>query len=152
MGRAARTMRRGRARVIVVVAVLAGLFFMHGTATGAVGCHDGASGAAPAAGAMHDEMNTAVVVAHPSSVASQADWAGTDHVVSLDSHRWAGHGQLCSANLPRAVTAQTPAPGALVALLPVLLLLRRVNRRGARTRAPPASGASLLLQLCISRT
>jgi hypothetical protein len=69
-------MRRGRDNVVVVVAVLAGLFFMHGTATGAVGCHDGPSGAAPAASATHDETNTAVVVTQPAGLASQADRAG----------------------------------------------------------------------------
>ena len=153
MGRAARTMRRGSARVVVVVAALVGLFLMHGTATGAVhGCHEDPSGAAPATSTTHGEMNAAPVLGHPSGLASPKVWAGTAGAVSLNRHYQAGHGQLCSANLPRAVTAQTPAPGALVTLLPVLPLLRRANRRGARTRAPPASGARLLLRLCISRT
>jgi hypothetical protein len=137
--------RRGIARLLMVCAVLAGLFLMHGApATAAEGCHgvmsaptamDNGPAAAPMASAAHGTM------AH-----SGSEQAGAPTTV---------HGAMCVSTPARE---RTPLPvntlTAVVAVMAAAVLAGRavVQGRPGRRGPPPAGGRSLLLQVGIART
>ncbi|MFC8452765.1 hypothetical protein [Kitasatospora sp. NPDC057223] len=124
---------RAAARLLVLCAVLAGLFLMHGTPGAARGCHDPArTTAAHVTGAAPGHA------AHPATGALRAH----------------GDATLCVATKSRDGVA-LPAPGPTVAgILPVLptALARGCGRHVVGPRGPPAAGRRLLLRVCVART
>jgi hypothetical protein len=128
---------RGITRRVMLLAVLAGLFFMHGTVMGAAGCQGGMPTSAPMAATMP------LAAAYPVVPAPQ-------HTVQAAPQ---AHGAMCAAIPPRtepfvpAVTAALLLLGALVTPAP-----RRGFSRRQGARGPPLWGAGLLVRLCISRT
>jgi hypothetical protein len=127
---------RGITRRALLLAVLAGLFFMHGTVMGAAGCQGGMPASAPMAAAMP------MAAAHPVVPAPR-------HAVQAAPQ---AHGAMCVAFPPRtepfvpAVTAVLLL-GALATPAPSRGFSRRQGARGL-----PLWGAGLLVRLCVSRT
>ncbi|MFJ9680702.1 hypothetical protein ACIRP2_22010 [Streptomyces sp. NPDC101194] len=130
----------GASRLLVLCAVLCGLFLMHGApASAAEGCH----GAPVAASDMHMSMTT-----------------GAARTAVPDEHGPAHAG---------AVTPGTSGESCVFThardrLLPLLMALglvalalsmpggRRTAVRGPARRGPPLAGRDLLLQVCVART
>jgi hypothetical protein len=130
-------------RPAVLVAVLLGLFLMHGgPAAAGGGCH----------GAMAD-----LAVAHPMPAAMAAHTAGpprTSPGVKAAAHpQEALRGELCRATTPRPGIPLPPL-GAVAFVLPAAVPLPWPRRRPgeARRRGPPGGGRDLLLQVCVART
>ncbi|MER6071826.1 hypothetical protein ABT187_23845 [Streptomyces sp. NPDC001817] len=152
----ARARIRQSVRACVLVAVLLGLFLMHGgPAAAAGGCH----------GAMPD-METAVsrsapMAAHPDTMrpapaTTAAHPAGHPAPASATATARADEamqGALCLATTPRS---QIPPPplvaSALVFPAAIVLPRARPGHDGTRRRGPPADGRHLLLQVCVART
>ena len=129
-------------RPTVLIAVLLGLFLMHGGPAAADGgCH----------GAMAD---TAVTQPAPATMtAHSADHsraAGTKATTRADETM---RGALCLATPPRSAIPLPPLATAAL-ILPAAALLPRSPRAyaGTRRRGPPTGGRELLLQACIART
>ncbi|MGW1749292.1 hypothetical protein ACWCRD_27520 [Streptomyces sp. NPDC002092] len=131
-------------RPAVLVAVLLGLFLMHGGPAAAEGgCH----------GAMADTAVTAVTQPAPAAMAAHpADHsrAGDKATPRTDETM---RGALCLATPPRSASPLPPLATAVL-VLPVAALLPRAPRAyvGTRRRGPPLGGRELLLQACIART
>ncbi|WP_051926427.1 hypothetical protein [Streptomyces durhamensis] len=129
-------------RPAVLVAVLLGLFLMHGGPAAADGgCH----------GAMSD---TAVLQAAPGTMtAHPVEASGTAGEKPTAHAGEAMRGALCLAIHPRSEIPLPPlAAVALVLPAGVLLPWARRAYGDTRHRGPPAGGRSLLLQVCIART
>ncbi|MCX4578084.1 hypothetical protein OHB41_33840 [Streptomyces sp. NBC_01571] len=129
-------------RPAVLVAVLLGLFFMHG-------------GPAAADGGCHGTMSEmAAVQPAPAAMAphssDHAEAAGEKAAEHADE---AMRGALCLATAPRSERPLPPLT-AVAFVLPAALLLPWVRRAygDGRRRGPPADGRALLLQVCIART
>lgn len=136
---------RGVVRPTVLVAVLLGLFLMHGGPAAADGgCH----------GSMADTAVTAVAQTAPATMAAHsADHsraAGDKATTRADETM---RGALCLATPPRSAFPLPPLTAAAL-LLPVAALLPRAPRAypDTRRRGPPLGGRELLLQACIART
>lgn len=136
---------RGIVRLLVLCAVLLGLFLMHGApATAAEGCHGTMSAAPMPAG--HDAAVAAsghsVPMAHPGGN-QQAGASPT------------AHGAMC-VSTPARDRTQLPIGGmaSVVAVLTAISLAGRprILGRTGRRGPPPTPGRSLLLQVCIART
>ena len=155
--------RGGIARLLMVCAVLAGLFLMHGApASAAEGCH----GASPAS------MATPVSAAMTAPVPAGSEPGARAAVVTSAGHAAMAHpgdGQAVHAGAPAtrhgATCLSTPArgrtalPANALAVLVVAALAAagaagRVAVRGrARRRGPPPPGGrGLLLQVSVART
>ncbi|AUY50638.1 hypothetical protein [Streptomyces sp. CB01881] len=133
---------RAAARLLLLCALLAGLFLMHGSPTSAGGCHRPEPAAAPVMAAAH-----AVAQHH----------GGPDTAAGLTAPRTHGDGRpavSCVSARDRDGAA-LPAPGpyalAATALLPAALAGPR-RRPADGPRAPPAAGRGLLLRKCVART
>lgn len=165
---------RQSVRASVLVAVLLGLFLMHGgPAAAAGGCH----GAMPATDAVMSSAD-APMAAHP---ADHVEATGGRATAAADEMRSApaipaahstGHlaaataaakatpradeamqGALCLATTPRSgIPAPPLAAVGLVFPAAVLLPWARPDSDGTRRRGPPAGGRRLLLQVCVART
>ncbi|MFE5093882.1 hypothetical protein ACFRCI_26960 [Streptomyces sp. NPDC056638] len=135
-----RTCTPGASRLLVLCAVLCGLFLMHGApASAAEGCH----------GAM------AVTSDAPMSMTT-----GAGHTAVTDEHGTAH----AAAALPGMNGESCVSTHARDRLLPLLMSLglvvlavwvlggRRTAVRGPARRGPPFVGRDLLLQVCIART
>jgi hypothetical protein len=141
------------ARCALVFVMLIGLFFMHGTAMGYLGCHDGTAGATAAADTysiseanmghpMHSPAMGAAVLSH--SLLQARNLAGI-----------AGFGEPCAATpLRDGMTTFAPPLGALLLVLSIAALgvPYGVRPNACSSRGPPLTGAHLLTKLCISRT
>ncbi|MFF1912621.1 hypothetical protein ACFVYE_13460 [Streptomyces sp. NPDC058239] len=130
----------GVSRLLVLCAVLCGLFLMHGApASAAEGCH----------GAM----------AVPSDAAMSMT-TGAGHTALTDEHGTAH----AAATMPGMTGESCVSTHARDRLLPLLMALglvvlavwvlgrRRTAVRGPARRGPPFAGRDLLLQVCIART
>ncbi|MFF7467624.1 hypothetical protein [Streptomyces sp. NPDC008092] len=129
-------------RPAVLVAVLLGLFLMHGgPAAGDGGCHGTMSEMA----AVHPAP--AAMAPHGSGHAEASGWKAAEHADE------AMRGALCLATTPRSEMPLPPL-AAVAFVLPAALLLPWVRRAygDARRRGPPADGRGLLLQVCVART
>jgi hypothetical protein len=138
--------RRGIARLLLVCAVLAGLFLMHGAPAGAAeGCH----GAVPASAGMRQDPAAAMpaaahgAMAHPGSERPQRFAAPS-----------ATHGVMCVSTpakertpLPAGALPTVVAGPATAVLVGRPVALGRSGRRGP----PPPGGRTLLLQVGIAR-
>lgn len=134
---------RGVVRPAVLVAVLLGLFLMHGGPAAADGgCH----------GAMAD---TAAMQPAPAATAAQpaahSRTAAEDKATPRADETM--RGALCLAIPPRSAIPLPPL-ATVALLLPATVLLPRAWRAdtGTRRRGPPTGGRELLLQACIART
>ncbi|MGW3116964.1 hypothetical protein ACWDBW_07410 [Streptomyces sp. NPDC001107] len=132
-------------RPAVLVAVLLGLFLMHGGPAAADGgCH----------GSMADTKVTAVTRPVPDTMASHpADHSRTTADKATTRADETMRGALCLATSPRSAIPLPPLATAAV-VLPAAALLPRTPRAyaGTRRRGPPIGGRELLLQACIART
>lgn len=139
------TGRRGIARLLMVCAVLAGLFLMHGSPAGAAeGCH----GAMPAPAAMGEGTAAAMPPAGHESMTYPGGVQATAPA--------AVHGTLCvSIGARERTPLPAGGPPAVVAVPAALLLVSlqpAVPGRSRRRGPPPPGGRLLLLQMCIART
>jgi hypothetical protein len=164
---------RQSVRASVLVAVLLGLFLMHGgPAAAAGGCH----GAMPATDAAVMSSADAPMAAHPAGHVGATGGKVTAHADEMRSApaipaaHSTGHpaaaaakatpradeamrGALCLATTPRSgIPAPPLAAVGLVFPAAVLLPWTRPGSDGTRRRGPPAGGRRLLLQVCVART
>ncbi|MET9921619.1 hypothetical protein ABZZ04_31770 [Streptomyces sp. NPDC006435] len=134
----------GVSRLLVLCAVLCGLFLMHGAPVGA-------------AGGCHDAMTTAPEPSGPLPAAP----------MEMAGHAAAQHGEVpvrAAEGLPSASGESCVFTQARDRVLPLLLALglvvlaargvagRRAAVRGPERRGPPFGGRDLLLQVCVART
>ncbi|MFF4183479.1 hypothetical protein ACFYZ9_09835 [Streptomyces sp. NPDC001691] len=145
-----RTRRPGTSRLLVLCAVLFGLFSMHGApASAAAGCHGetsmtaamSAPGAMPAAAPMS--------AGHVMERAARSDVRAAPVASGMS-------GELC-VSTPARERLPLGATGLLAALGLVVLVVwglggRRAALLRAARRGPPLTGRSLLLQVCVART
>jgi hypothetical protein len=137
---------RARARLLVLCAVLLGLFLMHGAPAGATGgCHGMVEAPASTQHAHEAPMapQTSVGVALPGAVqVGVADGTGSP-------------GALCVSTPARdriaVPAASLVAAVALAGLLAWSITGRRWSRARGSRRGPP-DGRGLLLQVCVART
>ncbi|MGW0206309.1 hypothetical protein ACWDZ8_10980 [Streptomyces sp. NPDC003233] len=150
---------RQAVRASVLVAVLLGLFLMHGgPAAAAGGCHGAmqttdtavmGSASTPTAAHTHPMHSAPPTQAargsgRPASTAAKAATPRVDEAM---------RGALCLATTPRSgIPAPALAAAALVFPAAALLPCARPGSDGTRRRGPPAGGRRLLLQVCIART
>lgn len=137
-------------RLLILCAVLLGLFLMHGApATAAEGCHGAMPAASPTA---HGHDPAAMGSPGAEAVASAPSPRRVQQVSGASST----HGTLCVSTAARDLTP-LPVGGALVAVVAVSAIgilanlpvpLVRTGRRGP----PPPGGRSLLLTVCVART
>ncbi|MFE3941992.1 hypothetical protein ACFXPV_08955 [Streptomyces sp. NPDC059118] len=129
-------------RLLVLCAVLFGLFLMHGApASAAEGCHDA----------------TAMTTAAPVSVSMTTT---ADHSTMRGEHspaRAAAAGSATDGESCVFTHARDRVLPLLMALGLVLLAVRelaghRTAVRGPARRGPPSAGRELLLQVCVART
>ncbi|MFD7167211.1 hypothetical protein [Streptomyces violascens] len=136
-----RTRRAGLPRLLVLCAVLFGLFSMHGApANAAVGCHGETAMTAPPTARMAAPMSTA-----------HADMRGEHHAAPVATGMG---GELC-VSTPARERLPLAAAGLLAALGLVVLVASGLRRTGlfvAARRGPPLGGRGLLLQVCVART
>ncbi|MEU6284486.1 hypothetical protein [Streptomyces sp. NPDC047028] len=139
---AAGVRRRRVVRPAVLVAVLLGLFLMHGGPAAADGgCHGAAPGMPVAS---HMPAGTA---AH---AVRAPEGAGPKAVARVDR---AARGALCVATTPRSGIPLPPLTAAVVLLVAAVLLPGTGRAYGdVRHRGPPAGGRDLLYQVCVART
>lgn len=140
----------GPARLLAVLAVLVGMFLMHGAPTTAMGdCHDA--------------MSLTLPSTHPmAATAPMADTAPMAGKPAAQVQRPTGvttgsQGTSCVSILTRDHLTLPAAPLMALAVLVALSLLVGTGRlggmRSARRRGPPPTGGrQLLLQVCIART
>jgi hypothetical protein len=152
---------RGFARLLMVCAVLAGLFLMHGSpAAAAEGCHGALPTALPGAAApmsmsmSMDEGTTAAAARADSppamprpgtALAAPAVHAGAPSMA---------HGAMC-VSTPARARFLLPAHTLLVAVAVLAVTAlggRAAGRARARRGQPPPGGRSLLLQVGVART
>ncbi|GAA0680062.1 hypothetical protein GCM10010193_37200 [Kitasatospora atroaurantiaca] len=131
------------ARLVVLCAVLAGLFLMHGSPSAAAGCHEAMAGMVRAAGTAE----------HPMAEHSVAEeQAPAEHAAAAAHHPAQGSVTCVSTQARGGVPLA--GPGVLAALeppLPTPAAVRSPAGTADGSRAPPA-GRALLLQVCVSRT
>ncbi|WP_327679234.1 hypothetical protein [Kitasatospora sp. NBC_00458] len=142
------------ARLLVLCALLAGLFLMHGSPTAAAGCHEPAAAPAPA-------MTAAAPAAAVPHLHTPDGPPVPDGPPALDGPRTA-HGDGAPTAAASCVTARDrdgaglPAapPSAGAPAVPVALSPPDgpPGRRADEPRGPPAAGRRLLSQVCVSRT
>ncbi|MHA6758055.1 hypothetical protein [Streptacidiphilus sp. PAMC 29251] len=134
----------GPARLLAVLAVLVGMFLMHGAPTTAMGdCHGSMSLTLPGT---HPMAATAPLVVNPAAQAQRPSDAATG-----------AQGTSCVSTLTRDHVTLPAAPLMAFAVLAALTVLIGTGRLGsgpaARRRGPPpAGGRQLLLRVCIDRT
>ena len=137
--------------MLAVLAVLVGMFLMHGAPTSATGdCHGAMSVTVPAA------QPTAT---QPMAAAPVAGGTLAGRAVLVQRESATGMGAMSGLCLSTGTRDHLDAsPASLVALTAVVLfaavLGAGVLRPGtrARRRGPPGSGRQILLRVCIART
>ncbi|MFI9330529.1 hypothetical protein ACIGZJ_23670 [Kitasatospora sp. NPDC052868] len=152
-----RTRGRAVARLLLLCALLAGLFLMHGSPTSAGGCHEPRpTGAARAAADPH-RQHGAPGAQHSASTALDGPH-GPD---GSDGPRAHGGGLRAAASADSCVaTRDRDGAGAPAPAVPALAvgptaptaLAGPYRRTSDGPRAPPAAGRRLLLQLGVART
>ncbi|MFD9597540.1 hypothetical protein ACFWA9_32965 [Kitasatospora sp. NPDC059973] len=140
--------RRGRgraaARPLLLCALLAGLFLMHGSPTAPGGCHR------PAAVAVAGSAGHRAAVAHHAAPADaprldgrRAPDAAPQAVPCVSARDREGAGLPAAAPLAAGAAAVLPA---------VRMPSAPRERRTTGPRAPPDAGRRLLLRVCVART
>jgi hypothetical protein len=156
---------RGFARLLMVCAVLAGLFLMHGSpAAAAEGCHGALPAALPGAAApmsmsmsismsMGEGTTAAAARADSSPATPQPGTALAAPAVHAGAPSMA-HGAMC-VSTPARARFLLPAHTLLVAVAVLAVTAlggRAAGRARARRGQPPPGGRSLLLQVGVART
>ncbi|MFE7111252.1 hypothetical protein ACFU98_25155 [Streptomyces sp. NPDC057575] len=137
-----RTRTPGASRLLVLCAVLLGLFLMHGApASAAEGCHDAmtVTAAASAPGSMQATAGHAAMRAEHGSARAVAGMPAMNGESCVFTHA-----------RDRVLPLLMSLGLALVAVQ--ALSGRRTAVRGPARRGPPSAGRGLLLQVCIART
>ncbi|MFD0256714.1 hypothetical protein ACFXKJ_06270 [Kitasatospora indigofera] len=161
------TRERATAQLLLLCAVLAGLFLMHGSPAAAGDCHralgamPGPPAVAAAAGHRHAPMTEAAPVTEASPVTAPAPVTAAMGVraaeVSAPPPAAPGpHARdtLCLATKARdgaALPAPGPATGASAVVLPAVVAAGSGGFAG-RSRAGPGGGRHILLRVCVART
>ncbi|WP_329496700.1 hypothetical protein [Kitasatospora herbaricolor] len=153
-----RTRERATAQLLLLCAVLAGLFLMHGSPAAAGDCHralgamPGPPAAAASSGAAHQAAHR-----HPDTAGRAGVTAGRAGEVSAPAPSAPGpHARdtLCLATKTRdgaALPAPGPATGAPAVVLPAVPAAGFARSAGS-PRAGPGGGRHILLQVCVART
>lgn len=136
--------RPGTARLFAVLAVLVGMFLMHGAPTAAMGdCHNSMALTVPGAHPMDATAQTAAGASV--QIQGQSETAGGSQGTSCVTTPIRGH-----LTLPAVPVL---AYAVLVALAVLIGTGRLGGARSTRRRGPPPTdGRQILLQVCISRT
>lgn len=148
--------RRGVARLLLVCAVLAGLFLMHGApATAAAGCHADASvlGAVPADGGGPMASHGSGTAPRRPAAVSRTGSAGTHGARATVP--MAVHGATCVSTPARArgpLPVKASTTSQVVADAPVLAGRAAPVGRRWRRGPPPPGGRDLLLRVGVART
>ncbi|MFJ1675251.1 hypothetical protein ACIODT_09525 [Streptomyces sp. NPDC088251] len=130
-----RTRTPGTSRLLVLCAVLCGLFLMHGApASAAEGCH-GAMAATS-----HPPMTAATAAGHTALPEEHG-------MARADAAAPGGNGESCVSTHARDRLLPL-----LMALGLVILAVRVLGRPRRAVRGPPSAGRELLLQVCVART
>ncbi|MFJ1622139.1 hypothetical protein ACIODX_17510 [Streptomyces sp. NPDC088190] len=135
-----RTRTPGLSRLLVLCAVLSGLFLMHGApASAAEGCHDATAMTAAAPGSMTTTAEHSAVRGEHGPAFAAAAGSAMDGESCVFTH------------------ARDRVLPLLMALGLVLLAVRqlaghRTAVRGPARRGPPFAGRELLLRVCVART
>lgn len=135
-----RTRTPGTSRLLVLCAVLCGLFLMHGApASAAEGCHDamGTSAATP--------MSTTIADGHLAV-------RGGHEAAHVAAAVPATNGESCVFTHARDRVLPLLMAWGLVLLAIGVLAGHRTAVRGPARRGPPFAGRDLLLQVCVART
>ncbi|MEU6777497.1 hypothetical protein [Streptomyces sp. NPDC046759] len=166
----ARARIRHPVRPAVLVAVLLGLFLMHGGPAAAwSGCHGAmpdtaVAPMAPARPAGHPAGRAATAHGTVHHKATPYALSGTAAPRSAHSAATAARpgahmgepmqGALCLATTTRSVISPHPPLAAAGLVFPAVVVLPWARRRsgGTRRRGPPGGGRLLLLQVCVART
>ncbi|MGW1868954.1 hypothetical protein ACWCPS_25775 [Streptomyces mauvecolor] len=140
-------------RLLVLCAVLFGLFLMHGApATAAEGCH----GVMSAPTGMRDGLATTSSASASSAAAESAAAPVMTHTgVQRASGTAAMGGETCLSTPARdGIPRPMAALAAVITVMAGLFLAGRSPAAGpaGRRGPPPPGGRSLLLQVCIART
>ncbi|MET9615345.1 hypothetical protein [Kitasatospora indigofera] len=165
------TRERATAQLLLLCAVLAGLFLMHGSPAAAGDCHralgamPGPPAVAAAPGHRHAPLTGPAPVAE--AVTEPAPVTGTVPVPAAMGVRAAevsapppaapgphARDTLCLATKARdgaALPAPGPATGTSAAVLPAVVAAGFGGFAG-RSRAGPGGGRRILLQVCVART
>ncbi|MFE2910089.1 hypothetical protein [Kitasatospora indigofera] len=149
------TRERATAQLLLLCAVLAGLFLMHGSPAAAGDCHralgamPGPPAVAAAAGHRHAPMTEAAPV-------TEAIGVRTAEVSAPPPAAPGPHARdtLCLATKARdgaALPAPGPATGAPAVVLPAVVAAGSGGFAG-RSRAGPGGGRHILLRVCVART
>jgi predicted MFS family arabinose efflux permease len=136
-------------RPAVLVAVLLGLFLMHGGPAAADGgCH----GAMPATAPMRHTPATTAMQQTSATHAPDHSRAAAGHQAAVYADG-SMRGALCQATTPRPGIPLPPL-GAVAVVLPAVVPLPWARQRPGRSRrrGPPGGGRDLLLQVCVART
>ncbi|MFC1417730.1 hypothetical protein [Streptacidiphilus cavernicola] len=137
--------RTGTARLLAVLAVLVGMFLMHGAPTSAMGgCHDALTLTLPAAAHPMAAANP-MDAAHPAAQVQGQSAAGTDAMSGLCLSTGTRDHQFLASPALAALTALVLFTGLLGPGTP-----RQAGRAGRR--GPPGGGRQILLRVCIART
>ncbi|MFC1415892.1 hypothetical protein [Streptacidiphilus cavernicola] len=146
-----RQRRTGAARMLAVLAVLVGMFLMHGAPTSATGdCHDAASATLPAV----QPMSVQPMAATP--VLSKSVAGSTVLVPRASASGMGAMNGLCLSTGTRDHLDVSPASLVALALVVVFAALLEAGVLGpfmrARRGGPPGAGRQILLRVCIART
>ncbi len=145
---------RAAARLLLLCAVLAGLFLMHGAPGSAHGCH----GAVRTDAVLMDAVRTDAAQAMPPQAHAHAAvhpaLPAAPAVPATGTLRAHGDRTLCVATKTRdGVPLPAPGPAVAGALLALPAAVSRLfGRRADSPRGPPCAGRRLLLQVCVART
>ncbi|GHH60468.1 hypothetical protein GCM10018781_05210 [Kitasatospora indigofera] len=153
------TRERATAQLLLLCAVLAGLFLMHGSPAAAGDCHralgamPGPPAVAAAAGHRHAPMTEASPATAPVTAATgvRAAEVSAPPPAAPGPH---ARDTLCLATKARdgaALPAPGPATGASAVVLPAVVAAGCGGSAG-RSRAGPGGGRHILLRVCVART
>ncbi|MFI6447245.1 hypothetical protein [Kitasatospora sp. NPDC050543] len=147
------------AHVLLLCALLAGLFLMHGAPTSAAGCHAVTRTAHAAGDRATVELPAGGQHAHAVQRAHAAPAARAHRLMpgarSADTVRTPADRALCvSTKAGGGVLLSAPGQvaGGLLALLLLAIAAGPALRPADSPRAPPRAGRLLLLKVCVART
>ncbi|MFG3051024.1 hypothetical protein ACGFZP_08740 [Kitasatospora sp. NPDC048239] len=142
------------ARLLLLCALLAGLFLMHGSPTSAGGCHEARPAEAAQAAADPHRQHGAPGAQHSASAAPDGPHGSDGPRVHGGGLRAGASADSCVATRDRdGAGAPAPAvPALAVGPTAPTALAGPYRRTSDGPRAPPAAGRRLLLQLGVART
>ncbi|MFF1870717.1 hypothetical protein [Kitasatospora herbaricolor] len=160
-----RRRERATAQLLLLCAVLAGLFLMHGSPAAAGDCHRalGATAGPPAAAASgahgHQAAHRPPDMAGRAGATAVPDGATAGRAPEVSAPAPSAPGPhardaLCLATKTRdgaALPAPGPATGASAVVLPAVVAAG-LTRSAGSPRAGPGGGRHILLQVCVART